>query len=433
MIKLIINVTIALILAVVCTILYYTIILWNLSSTNQPIAVKLQPPGVVESDNAVSPWQDVPRYVLYLRLTSGPRWETEYRKVLIRTMKIFYPIEGLKLLVVLDDEKPEDHSLGERLKSEWPYPDVCYRGPGDPEVYHNYGKGRMLWDMMHPDNCTNATYVGYIDTDTFFSTLVTPDLLFENRKPVIVAKIGQPAFPCWVKVTELVLRRKEVMQCMSVFPLMIKTSHMKELRMKIAKEHGKTFGSIFSESAKEAGGMYCLCQFSLMCNYVWYYHRDEYSWHLQMVPDGNWTGASRASWVPNMVKPEYFHKEVKPEEKIPIPRSAIHLRYSITNKKHLLGQEPEPFIVDDFIREGLCYSGGFERCPEKCKRWNKNKVHYNLYSFEWYQWFWDKRCLAEQEKHYEKVESFLQYYVDKNKEIFGLQSISQMCSLFDNI
>eukprot|EP00794_Sanderia_malayensis_P015203 gene15203-biopygen12660 len=376
-----------------------------------------------EDDN--NPWKNVPDFVLYLRFTSVPRFVEEYKRDLLRTMKIFFPAERSKLLLVLDNEKPKDHELGKQLKSEWPYPEVCYMDPGDPNIYHHWGKGRMYWDMMYPDNCTNATYVGYIDSDIFFTTLVTPYLLFENNKPIIVAKIGLPPFPCWEFMTEEFLGRKEVMQCMSAFPIMFKTSHI-EMREGLVKRLGKKFDDIFRERSNKHGGISCLCQFSIMCNYVWHTHRDEHAWHMQMVPDGNWSGQHRVS---AQVPVEYYHTEVIPEMQIPMPRMTIHIRYTITNGVWLLNKVPEEEIVEDFIKEGICYSGGFDRCPGKCKKWDKTKVHYNLFSFEFFQWFWDKRCLAEQEKHYKKVEQYLQYYVENKKEIFGLLSIDDMCTL----
>lgn len=369
-----------------------------------------------------NPWKGVPDFILYLRFTSGQRWENEYKNVLLRTMKIFLPEERAKLLLVLDNEKKQDHALGDRLKSEWPHPEICYRDPGDGNIYHNWGKARMFWDMMYPDVCTKVPYVGFIDTDTFFSTLVTPNLLFENGKPVIVAKIGLPPYTCWEDSTERLLRKKEVMQCMSAFPIMIKTEHMKEMREVLAKEQGKPFDEIF----KTSWGSWCICQFSIMCNYVWYYHRNEYAWHLQMVPDGNWKGQN---WVPSQVPVEYYHTEVKPEEKIPIPRTSIHLRYTITNGISLNQREPPPQAIEDFIREGLCYSAGFRYCPNECKRWDVSKVHYNLYSFEFYQWFWDNRCMAEQKKHYEHVEKMVSYYLQSKIPVFNVGSMNELCKL----
>lgn len=377
--------------------------------------------------DATNPWNGIPEFILYVRFTSGIRWENEYKNVLIRTMKIFVPQERAKLLIVLDDEKPADHQLGHRLKQEWPHPSICYRPPGDPIIYNDNGKSRMFWDMMYPDKCTNVSYVGYVDTDTFFSTLLTPNLLFEDGKPVIVAKIGKPPYPCWEDATERFLGQKEVMQCMSTFPLMIKTEHMKEMRQLLEKEQGQDFDTIFRESTAAAKwGELCLCQFSIMCNYVWYYHRNEYSWHLQMVPDGNWNGES---WVPSQVEPEYYKTDVKPEMKIPIPRSSIHLRYTITNGVIYDKREPPPDAIEGFISEGLCYSAGFTYCPKQCEKWNETKIHFNLYSFETYQWFWDQRCLREQKKHYRNVNKLLNYYVRNKIPVFNVGSVNEICEL----
>ena len=396
----------------------------NSATIHQPTTEKnMQQKGSKGDDT--NPWNGVPEFIFYVRFTSDIRWEKEYKDVLIRTMKIFVPQERAKLLIVLDDERQADHQLGERLKQEWPHPKICYRPPGDRMIYSRNGKSRMFWDMMHPDKCTNVPYVGFIDTDTFFSTLLTPNLLFEDGKPIIIAKIGKPPYPCWEDATEKFLGKKEVMQCMSTFPVMIKTEHMKEMRQVLEKEQGRNFGTIFRNST-EGGpwGALCLCQFSIMCNYVWYYHRNEYSWHLQIVPDGNWKGES---WVPSQVKPEYYNTEVKPEMKIPIPRSSIHLRYTITDGAIYEKREPPHDAIEGFISEGLCYSGGFTYCPEQCQKWNKHKVHYNLYSFETYQWFWDKRCLPEQKKHYRNVEKLVNYYVRKKIPVFNVGSIDEIC------
>ena len=166
-----------------------------------------------------------------------------------------------------------------------------------------------------------------------------------------------------------------------------------------------------------------------MCNYVWYYHRDEYAWHLQMQPDGAWDGKG---WVPSQVPVQYYHTEIKPEMKIPIPRTSIHYRYTIVNGKSYLSTEPPPAVGEDFIREGLCYSAGFDYCPAECRKWDKSKIHYNLYSFEYYQWFWDKRCMAEQIKHYERVREMVDYYVRNKIEVFNVEQVTEICKLIND-
>eukprot|EP00795_Rhopilema_esculentum_P007238 gene7238-biopygen8615 len=168
----------------------------------QPLVKRILP--------ARNPWDGVPEFVLYLRLTSGLRWEQEYRNDLIRTMNLFFPYERAKLLVVLDNEKDEDHLFGDKIKGEWPYPRVCYRDPSAVDAYRGRGKARMFWDMMYPDECTNVSYVG-----------------------------------------------------------------------------------------------------------------DAYSWRLQMVPNGDWTGEHLSS---SQVSPDYYRSNMPPKMLVPMPRSSIHLR-----------------------------------------------------------------------------------------------------------
>eukprot|EP00112_Aurelia_sp_Birch-Aquarium-sp1_P025123 Seg821.4 transcript_id=Seg821.4/GoldUCD/mRNA.D3Y31 product="hypothetical protein" protein_id=Seg821.4/GoldUCD/D3Y31 len=354
------------------------------------------------------------------------RWTKEYKDVFIRTLKLFFPLDRAKLLVVLDNESKEDHKFGEEIGHQWPYPEICYSDPGDPRTYHFWGKSRMFLDMFYPDECTNLPYIGYVDTDTFFTTLVTPDLLFDNEKPIIIGKIGEEPYPCWPDTTEIFLGLKEVMQCMSTFPLMIKTNHMKEMRERLSENENKHFDLIHWQSTRKKGEKDCICQFSIMCNYIWWNHRDEYSWHLQMWPNGSWNGQN---WVPSQVPVDYYFHDIKPEMKVPIPRSSIHLRYRMVQGEYINRQVPEISVQDDFIREGLCYSAGVDYCPEKCRKWSLKGLHRNLFSFEDAEWFWDERCLSQQKKHYENVKKMVNYYVKKKKELFGLDSFNNFCNI----
>ena len=92
---------------------------------------------------------------------------------------------------------------------------------------------------MHADLCTNATYVGFVDVpDTLFITAVTPSLILEHGiKPVVRARIGEPRIPCWIQTGECVLGCKQVMQCMSHFPVLFKTAHIRQFREYVAQLH----------------------------------------------------------------------------------------------------------------------------------------------------------------------------------------------------
>ena len=375
-------------------------------------------------------WRDTPDFVFYVRLTNDIRFANEYRRVLVRSMKLFVPNDAANLVVALDSEKRQDHEFGEQLKNEWPFPTICYMDPGDPRVYYGSGKVRMYWDMMYADKCTNAKYVGFVDTDTLFDTLVTPQLLFEGQKPVIIAKIGEePKWynKCWVKSTARFLRKKQVMNCMTAFPVMFKIQHIKEMRESLSKQFSKSFDEIFYESCIEKDD--CLSQFSMICNYLWYYHRSEYSWHLQVVPRGYWDGTDI---VEGQVGPDYYHAEIKPNMTIPVPRSSMHLRYSFVNGIPYSLRYPPDDAVHDIIQEGLCYSAGFDYCPGKCKKWKRNNVQFYLFSFEYNHWDWDMRCIASQNKHYNNVKEIVNYHFANGLEIFGANSIPEFCDIVEN-
>ena len=380
---------------------------------------------------SVDPWANIPNFAIYVRFASfNPRWPKEFEDVFLRSMRLFFPMDRAKLLVVLDDERKEDHQLGEKLKTIWPKPDVCFLEPGDPSMYKNNGKGRMFLDMLYPDNCTDIEYVGYVDTDTFFDTLVTPQLLFDtedNNKPIIVAKIGETFIDCWLEASFLFLRKKEVLQCMSTFPVMIKTEHMRQMRKEVSKLHGgKPFDEIFRDSAKSAS---CICQFSFMCNYLWYYHRDEYSWRMQMVPNGDWRINKKDKIREQQVDREYYYdsNKVKPAWMVPIPRSSMHLRHGFDQNGKAFTGYPPSSVIEEIIKEGLCYSAGFKYCPEKCTRFNETSLQKGLFLFEWSAWFWDKRCMTEQKKHYANVQKHVEHNVNNNRDVFGVKSVTEMC------
>ena len=378
---------------------------------------------------AMNPWSKIPEFILYVRFTSGDRWDQEYRDILIRTMQLFFPAERAKLVAVLDDEKESDHELGHLIAKEWPFPKICYRKPRDHSIYHSLGKLRMFLDMFYADECTDSKYIGFVDTDTFFVTYVTPDILFEKGKPVVVAKVGPSVYPCWDVATEIFLGKKEILQCMSTFPVMVKTEHLVEMRQKLAAYHEKAFDILFRDAPIEAGGPFCICQFSIMCNYVWYYHRSEYSWHIQMVPNST---LKSLKLTKGMATVGYYKREIDSSLTIPKPRPSIHIRYMLLNGIVFEQQEPPHEVIDGFIRESLCYSAGFNYCPESCKMYKQNRIHKNLFVFEFYPWLWDKQCYHEQEQHYKKVDHLISYYVSKGIEIFGLPSITQLCSLIES-
>ena len=360
--------------------------------------------------------QDLEVYVRYT--TANPEFPKQAEAWIFRSISLFWP-KNTKVVVVLDKENAADRAYGSTIMkntlSQKITFKVCYMETYPPEMIHHWGKMRMYMDMMHADFCTNATYVGLVDVDTLFTTAVTPSLLLEAGKPVVTGRIGEPRRDCWMKTGEYVLGVKQVMQCMHYFPVTFKTAHLKEFRDYVTKVHGKDFKDVIAEaSSKSNVRSGCYCHYSMMCNYMWYHHRNEYAWHLQYVKP---TRPSTAS-----VPYEYFNTEVKPSEKIPHPRSSQHIRHFILNGNYMDAVIPTERFVNDTLLEGLCYSFGVRLCGHLCNSYNLTAVHVNLFNFENYDWLWDSRCMEKQIEHYQNVSSLF------GETFFNLDSTEEVCS-----
>ena len=331
-------------------------------------------------------------------------------------MSLFWP-KNSKVVVVLDKESEEDRKYGSTLNETTQNKKLdlraCHMEPYPQEMIHHWGKMRMYMDMMHADLCTNATYVGFLDVDTLFTTAVTSRLILEDGKPVVTGRIGDASIPCWIESVAYILGRKQVMQCMHYFPVTFKTAHIREFRQYVAKLHGKDFKQVISETTHKLNIHWsCYCHYSTMCNYMWYHHRNEYAWHLQYVKPTRPLNAS--------VPYDYFFTEVKPEEKIPHPRSSIHVRHFMLNGKYMDAVEPTARFVNDTLVEGLCYSFGIKLCGDLCREYNQTNIHVNLFNFENYDWLWDSRCMEKQIEHYKNVADLFNetfFYMDSSEEV----------------
>ena len=359
----------------------------------------------------------VDEFETYLRYTSSiKQFPLQAESWVLRSMSLFWP-KNSKVVVVLDKESEEDRKYGSTLNETTQNKKldlrVCYMEPYPQEMIHHWGKMRMYMDMMHADLCTNATYVGLVDVDTLFTTAVTPSLILEDGKPVVTGRIGEPRIPCWIKSAAYILRRKQVMQCMHYFPVTFKTAHIREFRQYVAKLHGKDFKQVISETTHKLNIHWsCYCHYSTMCNYMWYHHRNEYAWHLQYVKPTRPLNAS--------VPYDYFFTEVKPKEKIPHPRSSIHIRHFMLNGKYMDAVVPTARFVNDTLVEGLCYSFGIKLCGDLCREYNQTNIHVNLFNFENYDWLWDSRCMEKQIEHYKNVADLFNetfFYMDSSEEV----------------
>eukprot|EP00112_Aurelia_sp_Birch-Aquarium-sp1_P024099 Seg746.5 transcript_id=Seg746.5/GoldUCD/mRNA.D3Y31 product="hypothetical protein" protein_id=Seg746.5/GoldUCD/D3Y31 len=395
-------------------------------------------------------WKNLPTLELAVRMNSNPAAVSVYMNWFVRSLKLFWPEEWLNLTVILDEENPLDHSVGRNLSQLWPSPTIVYLGPGNVSVYQNQPRRRLFLDYFYPERYVSADYVGFADSDAMFTTVITPQVLFRfadgKWKPTVQARIGAPfwqqGWGCWSDVSELMLGKKEALQCMSYFPVIIKVEHIIEMRSYIERRTGKPFTEVFREAILIENPHFsnnktqynylndCVCQFSIFCNYIWYFHRNNYDFHLEMTPDENWEGQRRRA---SQVTPKYL-RNIDSELKVPKPRVAIHARHFLEDNEFFSDaldtmKEPVHTYLERRLQEGLCFSIGFQRCPERCTAFQKSELHKSLFSFEMFEWLWDKRCHQAQRKHYMNVQRLINSNEENGKRMFGVSLPNNVCSL----
>ena len=378
-------------------------------------------------------WEGCPSLELALRMNSSPVFVKLYESWFLKSLELFWPEDCLNLTLVLDDESELDHVTGERLSNLWPKPNTVYLKPENANFHQGKQRRRMYLDYFYPEKYVSAEYVGFVDADTMFVSVVTPQALFNKSKPTVQARVGEPFWQqhweCWSDVTEYLLGEKEALQCMSYFPVIFKVKDIIEMRNYVAKRLGPTFLHAFYESMQIRNDYFkgselddCMCQFSVICNYVWYFHRDEYDFHLQMTPDDTWNGENRR----HTQQTTAYIQDIGPAFKIPKPRIAIHARHYKENGKYMSSstidttKEPYASQLERRVQEGVCFAIGFDRCPSKCYSFDADSLQVSLYSFEFFDWLWDQRCLEEQRKHYVHVRALVNHNEKQGKRMFGM-------------
>ena len=385
----------------------------------------------------VYPWEDVPHLELVIATGINSELIGLYSTWLLKSLKLFWPEDRLNLTLLLDNESKEDHAIGTRLSQMWPHPKVVYRKPGDPFIYAIARERRIFLSYFYPEEYVSAEYVGFVDTDTMFITVVTPKMLFADGKPTVQARIGQSYYQvhqeCSSNVTEYFIGKKDVLQCMTYFPIIFKVQHVVEFRKFAEKRHRKPFVEIFKKSFEFQNTLIpesdCCCQYTIICNYVWYYHRDEYDFHLQKASSENWMrNHSHESQ-------QLFEnvKNIEPKYFTPKPRMAINAKHYMKNNKlgtlHVNVSNSAYFTgLKQRLREGLCHSILFDRCPEKCVGIEKNSMQLSLCSFEIFDSTRESQCLEELKKHYQDVKQMIVYNEQHGIRMFGAANCSAVCN-----
>ena len=326
------------------------------------------------------------RLVLLVR-TCTAKAETMRTDLLHSLLTFWNPNRFGGMIIVLDDESINDHIMGGQLEEMFGWITVKYEHPM-ADIYHNFGHHRTQWSNFYCDNYTNKEFVGIVDTDSLLVTLPIEEDFFVNDKPVIQARIGTGGGAFWHAVpigTTLALGLPEMARCMSYFPVIIKTKHFRMMRDYISQQNKKPFDQVFRQFSKSNK----YSQFNIMCNYLWYFHREEYEWRFWEDPPG-WVAAGNPNTSEGQSK-NYSH--VSFINTRPIIKAFIHYGHHSEE----FGRLPQ----QRYIEEGYCFAINFTD-RSLCNQ--TQQLHKTMFRFEGADWLYDTPgCREAQFFHYYRV------------------------------
>ena len=325
----------------------------------------------------------------------------QFEEMLLRSLRLFWPAEAVRLLIVLDDESEADHEWGPELTrdlSSYGFASIriAYEPPSDVYAYHGRdGHNRQQRSMFWADNFTSADYVGFLDTDTLFTTRVHPGDLFECGRPVVHGLMGKPQADFWAaagNATAAAFGRPQVMRGMQYFPVIMQPKHLKLMRDHITENLvTENFDEAFRHivSGRLTGSPY-FSQFNMMATFIYYFHQCDYTFSLEeLVPGYRETDEGHTTCLDDILDERNTFPRVK---------VAVHYRYITA---------PEP--VETYLLEGYCRSeanlpSGDATFAARCSPFSPSTMQKALFDFEYHSWEWNSLCRRAQLKHYKALE-----------------------------
>eukprot|EP00536_Pseudo-nitzschia_multiseries_P013685 jgi/Psemu1/291004/fgenesh1_pg.601_\ len=306
----------------------------------------------------------------------------EYLDIVVPSLKLFWPMDELKIFFLTDKEKGPDviQPFSEELKASLPGAAQIRVDSNTPPFEIEGAGSRAGWNrqqyyMFWADNYTEAEYIGFWDTDSMLSTRILPEDLFDGDKPRVLALMVDGVCD-W---TDAHNRHKQmtghydVMQAMSYFPVVVKKSDLKLIRESLTKSLDcQTFDEAFPKilaMAKVDDTLYMYSQFTLMMNILYRERPDDYAFHL--YPADNRAVNPATAKVPET-------------HLTPYPRVAQHFNYlTEANAKRVetfKKENPNIHGVYAILRDGYCYS---QQNPEALKVCQDIDVENTVNHWEW--------------------------------------------------
>lgn len=360
--------------------------------------------------NCSAAWPEMDLFLPLYVSPTNPR-NHEWRDIFLKSLLMHWPLATAQVgLTLILDEEIKGHGLVnevvtqplKKVSKHFSRTQVIYDKPS--EYYHNKGHDRQQLIMFNADKSSNAEFVGFVDTDCLFTTYTDRGDLFEDNKPVINGRIGRSQNMYWdpVPATSFAFTGLlEPMRCMNYFPVVIKRTHLADLREYVIKYVRvalvvlfavvtMTLSYVFAQhggqlSFPEIFAMHTFApysQFGILCTYLWYEKRDEYAWYVHDT-DPSW------DWH-NQVQGNVRDKSIfTPEMYYPKPRIASHVRYR-TDK--IFAGSGNKIAIKRLIDLGQCFSPPFPKPNNSFCKLNpstadqENVIFDEMHKFELTNW-----------------------------------------------
>ena len=314
---------------------------------------------------------------LFLTLPPTMSGIEECRQFLLPTLRIFWPFQyaQLKIVVVLDGEAKEIDKYAAIIRTE-----VENLLPNSTQIIINYnfptvkfGRGwdRQQWIMFWADNFTTSDYVGFVDSDAIFVTRILPKDLFQNGKPVVRGLFGKPYDDWWSKVPKAstkAIGKLEPFNCMTYFPVILKTDDLKSIRARIMKQfdNATNFDTAYEKMMAYSGGIYS--QFSIMCNFLFNYRQNQYHWTLyeRRLKDAQGPFLDTQSGWTSDIRRHFDKSRWRP---------GISAHWSYEKYKKDIGN------LNNVVQTGVCNS--MPELSSLCGNNTKNRRLENINDYEW--------------------------------------------------
>ncbi|XP_068737124.1 uncharacterized protein [Montipora capricornis] len=248
--------------------------------------------------------------------------------IFLRLSVLFWPGWLGKTVVVLDEEKEEDHVFGETLikHTKQHFPDRTYEVlyeplPKEPSTLDFAGSpkqpgyNRQLWSSFFIDLYTNDTIIAWMDTDAGFGLPVTEESIFNGTKVRVLGydctlNIGW--VKTWARTTELALGLPFVADFMTYFPVYIYRDTFTRCREHILKRFNT---SNFEEAFKRFYKGF-ISPVSVILSYAWYFERERYDWNLKICD--NLENYNKRFPADHTIRPKHV------VDSLSVPQTAFH-------------------------------------------------------------------------------------------------------------